>query len=334
MDQNIENKQGDGSKESLKQRLEQSGKRIRNEESNIALESSIDNERLRLKNRLKDTKKNRVLVIEKINSESEQKDNVNNTINNSHRKKTWLLIILLSIVFLIVAALCTYLIVSINFEKEKQEISKLNYENNVKINKIGPSQKSFVDLGLPSGTLWAICNVGATKPEEFGDYFAWGEVAPKFYYDNVTYKWWYDGYWTKYSCSLIELKETLEFSDDVASVNWGENCRIPTKTEQQELIFYTKCRPHVINGVDGIELTSIMNGNTIFFPASGYKIVDTTIKKYILYWSSSLDVDVNLDLDSRAFCMKTDNNGYLILSSEYRSNGLPVRPVKNKYIAE
>ncbi|MBR3872290.1 MAG: DUF1566 domain-containing protein [Paludibacteraceae bacterium] len=329
MDQNIDNKQVNCSKESLKQRLEQSGKRLKYEQENLSVEKNeVADERLLLKNRLIDTKKNRVLVIEKINSESEQKDNVNNTINNSHRKKTWLLIILLSIVFFIVAALCAYLIVIINIDKEKQEKGRLFYEENVKINQIGSSEKSFVDLGLPSGTLWATCNVGATKPEEIGNYFAWGEVVPKNYYDPLTYKWWYKNDLTKYYNLFMVSKNTLELSDDVANVNWGGNWRMPTETELRELISYTDEGKFYKNGVSGIELTSVINGNTIFFPGSGYKVEDKIYNSDVVYcWSSSLSEN-----DYHAFCIEFGS--YLWTEKKYRAYGLPVRPVKNKYIAE
>lgn len=329
MDQNIENKQGNGSKESLKQRLEQSGKRLKDEQENLSVEKNeVADERLLLKNRLKDTSKNRVLVTDKINSETLQSNNFNDTKNNSHRKKSWLLVILLSIIFFIIVALCAYLIVIINIDKEKQEKGRLFYEENVKINKIGTSEKSFVDLGLPSGNLWATCNVGASKPEEIGNYFAWGEVVPKNYYNAVTHKWWYKNDWTKYYNLFIVSKNTLELSDDVANVNWGGNWRMPTETELRELGSYTDCRSKYKNGVSGIELTSVINGNTIFFPNSGYKIEDKIYNSDIVYcWSSSLSEN-----DYHAFCIEIES--FLWPEKIYRAYGLPVRPVKNKYIAE
>ena len=100
----------------------------------------------------------------------------------------------------------------------------------------------YVDLGLPSGTLWAICNVGAEKPEDFGDYFSWGETTPKVTYDMGTYKY-KDGFYkelTKY-CSdsnhgyngFTDNFIVLQPSDDVATVNWGNGWIIPKKEQWQ-----------------------------------------------------------------------------------------------------
>ncbi len=99
----------------------------------------------------------------------------------------------------------------------------------------------YVDLGLPSGTFWATCNVGAMNPEDYGDYFAWGETEPKSYYDWSTYKYCNgsSSTITKY-CSdseygTVDNKYTLEAIDDAATVNWGGDWRIPTIEEQAEL---------------------------------------------------------------------------------------------------
>ena len=212
-------------------------------------------------------------------------------------------------------------------EVPKYELSRLNYENNVKTYKIDPSKKEFVDLGLPSGTLWATCNVGAAKPEEIGNYFAWGEVAPKFYYNSLTYKWWYDDVLTKYSNS----GDTLEHSDDVAYVNWRGNWRMPTKAELEELCKYTICKIHSINGVEGYELTSVMNGNTIFFPTTGRKIGDETDMRFTDYWSSSLyGGDNALTLSFMSTYEYGENKAKVKSGTEWRYWGLPVRPVKRK----
>ena len=112
----------------------------------------------------------------------------------------------------------------------------------------GSKQKDnheWVDLGLPSGTLWATTNVGASKPEEYGDYFAWGETKPKSVYDWDTYKWCKgDDYHqlTKY-CNLsnygdngfVDNKTELDPGDDAAYVNWGSKWRMPSLEQMQEL---------------------------------------------------------------------------------------------------
>ena len=104
----------------------------------------------------------------------------------------------------------------------------------------------WVDLGLPSGTKWATCNIGASKPEEFGNYYAWGEVTPKDVYDWKTYKYGSSyheliKYNTEnpYFCygknGFVDGKTTLELSDDAANFNWGGKWRMPTKIQQDEL---------------------------------------------------------------------------------------------------
>ena len=220
-------------------------------------------------------------------------------------------------------------------EVQKQELSKLNYDNNVKTYKINPSKKEFVDLGLPSGTLWATCNIGATKPEEFGHYFAWGEVTPKFYYDTLTYKWWYDGDLTKYSSRLKKHVTTLELSDDVANVNWGDSCRMPTIAELEELCEYTMYKCRSINGVEGCELTSKMNSNTIFFPKTGNisgnnEFSDLSFK----YWSSQQGCYDNSYARCLIFDSKYSYYNYctveIRIGSHNRFYGLPIRPVKKK----
>ncbi len=137
----------------------------------------------------------------------------------------------------------------------------------------------YVDLGLPSGTLWATCNIGATKPEEYGNYYAWGEVEPKEYYDwsnEGEYKWGvYDSSasldygMTKYNTT--DGKTVLDLEDDVAHVNWGGDWRMPTMAEIEELLNEEYCTWTwtTLNGVNGYEVTSKTNSNSIFFPATG-----------------------------------------------------------------
>ncbi|MDY6248666.1 MAG: hypothetical protein SPL55_04445 [Prevotella sp.] len=95
------------------------------------------------------------------------------------------------------------------------------------------SSSDYVDLGLPSGTLWATHNVGATKPEEVGDFFAWGETEPKDVYNYENYKYG-RYYYTKYN--LVDNKAELDFEDDAAYVNWGKQWRMPTFNQIKELV--------------------------------------------------------------------------------------------------
>lgn len=118
----------------------------------------------------------------------------------------------------------------------------------------------YVDLGLPSGTLWATCNVGATKAEEYGDYFAWGETSTKTQYTSSNYAYYGN-------------PTTLPLSNDAANVNWGGDWRMPTKVEQDELrnASYTTWTWIYRNGVGGYMVSSKINGNSIFLPAAGYR---------------------------------------------------------------
>lgn len=171
----------------------------------------------------------------------------------------------------------------------------------------------YVDLGL--SVKWAICNVGAYKPEEYGDYYAWGETEPKDFYFWDTYKYC-DGTYnslTKYTDSAYgkdgfsDNKSVLDPEDDVAHVKWGGNWRIPTKDELEEL--RTKCTwtSTTLNGVKGYSVTSNVDGYTdrsIFLPATGMRIRQWTLNTDTIgrFWGNSIvtgdDYDaVYLDFD-------------------------------------
>ncbi len=114
----------------------------------------------------------------------------------------------------------------------------------------------YVDLGLPSGTLWATCNVGATTPEGYGDYFAWGETSTKEKYSRKTY-------------SGLPNLTTLDASHDAATVNWGDGWRTPTAKEYNELHTECTCKWTTFQGRQGYHITG-KNGNSIFLPAAGW----------------------------------------------------------------
>lgn len=160
-------------------------------------------------------------------------------------------------------------------------------------------KKLYVDLGLPSGLLWATMNVGASSPEGYGDYFAWGETEPKDVYDWSTYKWCNGSYTslTKYNTSssygTVDNKTTLELSDDAAYKNWGGAWRMPTDAEWTELREQCTWTWTSQNGVNGYKVTSKSNGNSIFLPAAGYRDGSSLhyAGSYGHYWSSSLDTD-------------------------------------------
>ena len=181
----------------------------------------------------------------------------------------------------------------------------------------------FVDLGLPSGLLWARNNVGASTPYADGDYYAWGETQTKSYYSWSTYKWGSNP--TKYNSS--DGKTTLEASDDVATVKWGKECRMPSRAEFQEL--YNKCDwtwKSNYNGTSGY-LVKGPNGQTIFLPASGYRYGDLSYHGSDgYYWSSSLYTS-NTDY---AYYLNFDSGFINPCDINYRYNGHSVRPVAEK----
>ncbi|MBO5405861.1 MAG: InlB B-repeat-containing protein [Paludibacteraceae bacterium] len=186
----------------------------------------------------------------------------------------------------------------------------------------------YVDLGL--SVKWATCNVGASKPEEYGDYFAWGENHPKSTYNWSTYKWC-DGSettLTKYNSNssngIVDNKRTLELDDDAARVNWGGSWRIPTTQELEEL--RTECTWILTtqNGVKGYNVTSKNNGNSIFLPAAGYHGhggIDYA-GTYFHCWSNSLSTVTSANTLSTVAPPIVVNSG---LKSRYY--GLSVRPV-------
>ena len=139
----------------------------------------------------------------------------------------------------------------------------------------------YVDLGL--SVKWATCNVGAQNPENYGNYYAWGETRPKTIYTWKGYRFrasgnmYSDIKFSKYDPDEIldNLKKTvLESSDDVANVEWGGNWRMPTKQEVEELVWNCDWVWTTQNGVSGVRITSKVEGYTdrsIFMPAAGYK---------------------------------------------------------------
>lgn len=187
----------------------------------------------------------------------------------------------------------------------------------------------YVDLGLPSGLKWATMNVGATTPEGYGDYFAWGETEPKAKYDLSTSKWCNGlvGTITKYCTDsyygTVDNKTVLEQSDDAASINWGGSWRMPTKLEQEELCNNCTCTWTTVNGINGYKIISNKNGNTIFLPAAGCigGMSNEDVGYYGYYWLSDLNVITN-----NPFQIDFDRN-YVNNSSRTRVYGLPVRAV-------
>ena len=197
----------------------------------------------------------------------------------------------------------------------------------------------YVDLGLPSGTLWATCNVGATTPEGYGDYFAWGETTPKTSYDWNNYKY-AKGESDKLTkcCSKSDygykgykdFLYILEFIDDAARANWGTDWRMPTRIEWEELKDNTTCKQMIQNGVKGMLFTAFNNDKCLFLPAAGYCYESDVnyVGSQANYWSSSLYTDSpNL---AKYFYIDYDESWERGMSMTDRNLGLSVRAVCSK----
>ena len=195
---------------------------------------------------------------------------------------------------------------------------------------VTPDNHEYVDLGLPSGTLWATCNIGATIPEDMGDYFAWGETAPKEIYDMDNYKWYNSSsdkltkYCTDDKYGTVDNKTELLPEDDAAYVNWGPMWRMPTLAQQQELIERCTWQWVERNGVYG-RLVTGPNGNTLFLPAADYRGDNSlnNVQSIGAYWSRTLDSGSPSGLYFRNFEWKS-----VYLFSHIRSQGFSVRPVR------
>ena len=196
----------------------------------------------------------------------------------------------------------------------------------------GPTPpEPYVDLGLPSGLLWATCNVGANTPEEYGDYFAWGETTTKETYNWATYKYCNgsSNTLTKY-CELASHGYNgftdnlyyLEESDDAATANWGVGWRVPKATEFQELMDYCTVTWTIQNEVKGRLFTSNINGNSIFLPAAGLRDGDSLDETGYAgdYWAR------NHTGDGNAWFLRFTSSAYSV-STVSRHYGLTVRPV-------
>ena len=201
----------------------------------------------------------------------------------------------------------------------------------------------YVDLGLPSGTLWAKCNVGAEKESDYGLYFQWGDVVGyssdqvgsgegKKYFKWSDYKYCNGSnttltkYNTKSSSGIVDNLTTPLPEDDAASVNMGGSWHIPSIEQIDELYnsSYTTTTWTTVNGIYGRLITSNTNGNTLFLPASGSCNGDSVsdVGSIGCYWSSSLDTDYPGCAWHLLF-----RSSAIYDNSSYRYNGTSVRGV-------
>lgn len=170
----------------------------------------------------------------------------------------------------------------------------------------------YVDLGLPSGTKWATCNVGASTPEEYGNYYAWGETSTKTEYteeNSVTY-----------GQQMSDISGNAQY--DAATANWGSTWRIPNRAEVEELIDNCTWTWTTQNGVNGIKVTGT-NGNSIFLPAAGMS--NESIGLACCYYSSFPGGEENCCV--YGIYSDLEDSDRFKLAWLYRYAGFTVRPV-------
>lgn len=205
------------------------------------------------------------------------------------------------------------------------------------IEKIKNNGFEFVDLGLPSGTLWSTCNVGASNPSDFGLYFQWGDVQgytaeqvgtkKRFANDFSDYKWHLSGddfdndNFTKYKTE----GDVLELEDDAAHVNMGGSWHMPSPEQIQELIDNTTNKWTILDRIRGVEFTSKKDSSkSIFIPAAGFAwnglVVDTG--NCGILWASELSI--NTIYYGKYLYFNSENAK---LSNGFRNDGLSVRGV-------
>jgi hypothetical protein len=204
-----------------------------------------------------------------------------------------------------------------------------NAQNDITLSCPDDNHPHAIDLGLPSGTKWACCNVGADKPEASGGYYSWGETEEKSVYKEMTYQYCTgedtdgDGFYDS-NISYLSLGNDIANTDyDVAHVKWGSSWVMPSHDQQMELISSCTNTWTSINGVSGRELTG-PNGCTIFFPAAGFAYCDE-VYHYGSdgnYWSSTQNPMFSY------FTYYLQFASYNVSWGSYNHNyGLSVRPV-------
>lgn len=168
-----------------------------------------------------------------------------------------------------------------------ERYSLLTYSPSIDVQSLSNGH-DYVDLGLPSGTLWATMNIGANDPEDYGDYFAWGETETKSDYSWSTYAWGTsENDITKYN--QTDRKRTLDLEDDAAHVLWGGAWKMPTTENVSELFDYTTHEYITVDGGKLLILTSQSNSNSITFALCGYKEGTNTWSQNseLILWTAS-----------------------------------------------
>lgn len=192
----------------------------------------------------------------------------------------------------------------------------------------------YVDLGLPSGNLWATCNLGASAPEAYGDYYAWGETKPKQMYTYPNHKWYKEGApslgFTKYNNE--DGKLTLENEDDAVIQNLGNGWRTPTLADFRELTNqkYTTIEKTTLNGVAGYQITSKRNKKSIFIPFAGFKNDKPQTREISADQTVAICMTNQRRIDDQvfncwSFAFEQDRIGRY---GKRRPDGMSIRPVK------
>ena len=207
------------------------------------------------------------------------------------------------------AAVATSLLLSVNIDAQSPATGTINGHD-------------YVDLGL--SVMWATCNLGASSPSQYGDYYAWGEAETKSEYTKEN--------------SATYGKDNFTFHD-AAAEKWGGSWRMPTKAECEELINNSTCTWTIIAGHKGCKLTSEKNGNSIFLPAAGlrdeelFALADTmgnywssssSDKSYFLHYKDKPRVEIKNGLAHSLAFFVDDAPG---LDTSLRYGGSPIRPV-------
>ena len=181
----------------------------------------------------------------------------------------------------------------------------------------------LIDLGLPSGTKWACCNVAddptMQSPTYYGGYYAWGETETKSYYDNSTYQYYKNDSYQSIGDDIAGTQY------DVAHVKWGGSWVMPTNYQQKELLDNCTYEWTIVNGVNGGKYTSMSNGGSIFLPAAGYRNNSDLYNAGSIgnYWSSTQ----YWSYTSYAYYLYFFSGGTYASNGYLRYNGLSVRPV-------
>ncbi len=209
------------------------------------------------------------------------------------------------------------------------DVLKITFENEG--DTPDPQGPQMVDMGL--SVKWATYNVGATTPEDYGNFYAYGEIEPKEEYTLENYQWYYPEYndwdcdeWEKY----YKLGATFTGTNyDVAHVKWGGDWRVPTREEWKELIENCTWQWTGINGVTGAKAVSKINGNSIFLPAAG-NMVDaehTHDQLGCFYWTSTEYEGPDISVECRNYRANIDATWRGADGYDYPEVGFSIRPV-------